>query len=163
MHLERKYVMNTIKEILEPQNWEFTSPKDKLFSSDHVIEAYLKGKKEGLEQAQKLILEKLVENVNNSGNYTTEIHSHFNKKGFHPVSTFLKIISWDNFKLLITLPENEFISDKIIEIYDFISDYENRVNKELYHLEISLTDINESTFDKNCLRSDGFVLKHKLA
>lgn len=155
--------MNKIKEILEPQNWELTSPKDKLFSSDHVIEAYLKGKKEGLEQAQKLILDKLVENVNNSGDYTTEILGHFKKKGFHPVSTFLKIISWDNFKILITLPEKEFISNKIIKIYDFISDYENKVNKELYHLEITLTDINEDTFDTNCLRSDGFVLKHKIA
>ena len=67
--------MNAINEILAPANWELTSPKDKLFSSDHVIDAYLKGKDDGLEQQQKLIIEKLVSNINKAGKNTTEILS----------------------------------------------------------------------------------------
>jgi hypothetical protein len=154
--------MNAVQEILEPQNWEFTAPKDKLFSSDHVIEAYLRGKKEGLEQAQKLILDKLVQNVNNSGKFANAIIAYLKEQSLHPSSVFLKINSWDDFKLLITLPEEEFISDVILPAYDFVSEFEDKVNEELYHLEVSMTDVNDS-LDEKCLKSDGYVLKHKMA
>jgi len=106
--------MNVSAKISAPANWEFTSPKDKTISSDHVIDAYLKGKKEGLEQAQKLMLDRLTQNINKSGIYTTELLNFLKKKKLNPISAFLKINSWDSFKVLLILPEKEFLSDKII-------------------------------------------------
>jgi hypothetical protein len=153
--------MNTVHKILEPQSWELTSPKEKLFSSDHVIEAYLKGKQEGLEQAQKLMLNKLVQNINNSGSFTQQIISFLKENNLKPSSAFLKINSWDDFKILITLPEDDFVNEKILTAYDFISQFEDKVNEDLFHLEVSMTDVNDN-FDEKCLKSDGFILKHKM-
>ena len=79
-----------------------------------------------------------------------------------PASAFLRINSWDDFKVLITLPEKEFLSDNILSAYDFISDFEDKVNEDLYHLEISITDRNEC-FDEKCIKSDEYVLKYKMA
>ncbi|TAF74431.1 MAG: hypothetical protein EAZ53_09330 [Bacteroidetes bacterium] len=153
--------MNEIEEILAPANWEFTSPKEKLFSSDHVIDAYLKGQKSGLEQAQRLILEKLVSNINKSGKNTTAILDFIRKKKFNPISAYLKINSFDDFAILIVLPQSEFIDKKIFSIYDFISELENKENEDLYHIQVSICDTEEG-IDENYVRSDGFNLKHKM-
>ena len=94
--------MDAVKEILETTNWEFSAPKDQLFSSDNVIEAYLKGKKDGLEQAQKLMFDKLISNISISGQYTSQVISFLKKNNISPLSAHLKINSWDDFKAIIT-------------------------------------------------------------
>ncbi|MEX0810843.1 MAG: hypothetical protein WD048_01420 [Chitinophagales bacterium] len=152
--------MNAINEINAPTNWEFTSHKEKLFSSDHVIDAYLKGKNESLEEAQKLVLEKLVKNINKAGKHTKQVLHHFNKNNLNPISAFLKINSWDDFTIMVVLPHDEFLSKKIISVYEFVSEFENKVSEDLYHIQITICD-SDGNLDENYIRSDGFVLKHK--
>ncbi len=154
--------MNAIDEILAPANWEFTSPKEKLFSSDHVIDAYLKGKSEGLEQQQKLVVEKLISNINKSGKYTNEILSFLKKKKFNPTSAYLRINSWDDFSILIVLPQKEFLDKKILIAYNFITELESKVKEDMYNAEVMICDT-EDKIDENYIRSDGFALKHKMS
>jgi hypothetical protein len=166
-----------LKKILEPENWDLTTSKDKLFSSDHVIEAYFKGinegrakginegrKKgivEGLEQGQKLVLDKLKNNIDKSGKHTSEILNYFKDQKFNPIAAYLKINSWDDFTILIVVPENEFIDPKFLPIYNYISKFESDVNEELYRLQIMICDT-EGKIDDNYIKSDGFVFKHKM-
>lgn len=153
--------MNAVNEIINPASWEFTSPKEKLFSSDHVIDAYLKGKNESLEQQQRLIIEKLISNINKSGKHTSEILTFLKKKEFNPFSAFLRINSWDDFSILIVLPQEEFLDEKILEIYNFISEFEQKVSEEMYQIQVTICDTDEN-IDENYIRSDGFALKHKM-
>lgn len=154
--------MNAINEILAPANWELTSPKDKLFSSDHVIDAYLKGKNDGLEQQQRLIIEKLVSNINKAGKHTTDILSFLKKKKLNPISAYLRINSWDDFSILVILPQEEFLDKKMLSVYDYISELENKVDEDMYHIQVSVCDT-EDNIDENYVRSDGFALKHKIS
>lgn len=153
--------MSVINEILAPADWELTSPKDKLFSSDHVIDAYLKGKNDGLEQQQRLIIEKLVSNINKAGKHTTSILSFLRKKKLNPISAYLRLNSWDDFSILIILPQDEFLDKRILSVYNYISELENEVDEEMYHIHVSVCDT-EDKIDENYIRSDGFALKHKL-
>jgi hypothetical protein len=150
--------LNTLRTQAEPRNWEITISKDKYYTSDEVIDAYLHGKKTGLESLQKVVLNTLSDNINKTGNYTTEIIEYYEKEGFNPKATFLKILSWDNYKILITIPEKEYLSDKFLQIYEYISKFEEKINNELYRLEISFVETNG--LDINCVQSDGFILKH---
>ncbi|MCZ2129327.1 MAG: hypothetical protein LC109_03570 [Bacteroidia bacterium] len=154
--------MNAINEILAPANWELTSPKDKLFSSDHVIDAYLKGKNDGLEQQQRLIIEKLVSNINKAGKDTTDILSFLKKKKLNPISAYLRINSWDDFSILVILPQEEFLDKRMLSVYDYISELENKVDEDMYHIQVSVCDT-EDNIDENYVRSDGFALKHKIS
>lgn len=153
--------MNAVNEIINPVNWEFTSPKEKLFSSDHVIDAYLKGKNDGLEQQQRLVIKKLVSNIDKSGKDTTQILSFFKKEGFNPISAFLRVNSWDDFSILIVLPQEEFLDDKILSVYNFLSKLENKVSEDMYQIQVSICDTEEH-IDENYVRSDGFALKYKM-
>lgn len=152
--------MDTIAEILSPGDWDFTSSKEKLFSSDHVIDAYIKGKNDGLEQAQKLLFEYLRINIDKSGKHTARILEFLRENNFTPISAYLKINSWDSFTLMLALPENEFIDDKIIKAYDFITDFEEVTKEDLYSLNIIICDT-EGDLDESYIVSDGFFLKYK--
>lgn len=155
---KQKNNLNTINNITTSKNWEFTVSKE-YFTGDEVIEAYLQGKKAGLKDMQKLILTTLSRNVNDTGKYISEIIGYMKKEGFSPKTAYLKIESWNFLKVLITISEEEFISKKFLEIYDYVSNYENKINNDLFKLEISFVDSNG--VDINCIYSDGFLLKHK--
>lgn len=154
--------MSAINEILAPANWELASPKDKLFSSDYVIDAYLKGKNDGLEQQQRLIIDKLVSNINKAGKNTTDILSFLKKKKLNPISAYLRINSWDDFSILIILSKEEFLDKKMLIVYDYISELENKVDEDMYHIQVTFCDT-EDNLDENYIRSDGFSLKHKFS
>ncbi|HSD05778.1 hypothetical protein [Flavobacterium sp.] len=152
--------MATLQKILAPANWELTSPTERLYTSDHVIDAYLTGKNEALEQTEKLIIDKLKTNINNSGSHTNEILKHLKKQKFNPIGAYLKINSWDDFSILLILPENEFLSDKIFSVYDYLTNLEDSVSSEFYKLNVSIYDT-DGEIDDNCIKADGFNLKHK--
>jgi CDP-glycerol glycerophosphotransferase (TagB/SpsB family) len=152
--------MATVQKILAPANWEFTSPSERLYTSDHVIDAYLTGKKEALEQTEKLIVEKLKTNINNSGSHTNEILKHLKKQKFNPIGAYLKINSWDDFSILLVLHEDEFLSDKIYSVYDYLTELEDKVSSEFYKLNVSICDT-DGEVDDSCIKADGFTLKHK--
>lgn len=154
--------MAAIVEVLTPANWELTSPKDKLYSGDPIIDAYLKGKSDGLEHAQRLIIEKLTVNINKSGKYTTAILAFLKKRKLNPISAYLRINSWDDFSILIVLPQEEFLDKKMMTVYDYISELETNVCEEMYHIQVSICDTEEG-IDENYVRSDGFALKYKIA
>jgi hypothetical protein len=152
--------MHPIDEILAPANWELTSPREKLFSSDHVIDAYLKGKNDGLEQQQKLIIEKLESNLNKAGKDTAEILAFLSENNLHPSEAYLRINSWDDFSVLIVLPQDEFLDPRMLEVYAHITQLESKVEEAMYHIQVSFCDT-EDNIDEHYIRSDGFSLKYK--
>lgn len=156
-----KILLLKINEIFKQANWELTSPKDLQFSSDQVIDAYLKGKQEGLELQQKLVVEKLMSNIAKAGNHTSELLENIKNKSLNPVSAYLRINSWDDYTILVVLPLNEFLDPRTLELYDYISELESKVEEDMYRIQVSLCDT-ESEINEHYVRSDGFALKHKI-
>lgn len=153
--------MNTLKERTEKKNWEPSVPKTKLFSSDQLIDAYLKGVNKGLNEAQKVIIEKLKANVKTSGLNTAEVLKFLKKEKFKAKDVFLKINSWNDLDIIITVPEKQFISSKFLKVYDFIQKLEEKNTNDFYHVMFRFADYNND-FDENQLKSDGYILKYKM-
>ena len=57
---KQKKDLNTLGTQIEPRNWEITVSKDKYYTCDEVLDAYLHGKKKGLENLQKIVLKTLL-------------------------------------------------------------------------------------------------------
>lgn len=154
--------MNTVDtRIYEPENWELTSPKDRMFTSDHVLDAFLTGQKTALESGQKLVMEKLVNNLKASSDYATALISKIKAIGVTPTKTFLKINSWDNYSILFIVSEEDFTGGSIDEVYNYIGQFEDEVHSDFYKLDISICDTNEGV-DEDFIKSDGFSLKFKM-
>lgn len=150
-----------VEGVLNPINWELSEPKDRMFTSDHVVDAYFEGKTEGLKHAEQLILKSLQENIETAGNITSAVLKTMrNDFGFTPISARLKIDSWSNFKILILLPKSEFLSPKIFDLYDTITQIENETSKEFFQVNYSIFGFADNIND-GCLISDGYQLRHK--
>lgn len=155
--------MSTITEILtEQQDWSLTSPTENFYSSDDMIDAYFKGKRDGVEEGRRLILDKLSSNIEKSGKNINKIFQYFKSNKINPIYGFLKVNSWEDFKILIVVGEEDYLSDNILNMYEYISEFENNIKDEFYNVSISIID-NSEYFDQDCVSSDGYIFKHKLS
>ncbi|MBE2255720.1 MAG: hypothetical protein IAE65_05920 [Ignavibacteria bacterium] len=152
---------NLLSEINLKDNWEFPERKNNYtFNEDDVIDAYLKGKEDGINSNFKALIKVLNENVQTTIMHRNELNNYLLKKSIQPVYAFLKIISVNMFELLTLIPSDKLIDEKFFEVYDFVTDYESKINNEYYKLTFSFTKTGES-FDFNALESDGFYLKYE--
>jgi hypothetical protein len=152
--------MEAIKEILSsPSKWEL-APRENFYSSDQVIDAYLKGKSDGIQQTQKLIVRQLDRNVSKTIEQTDKLVEHLAKREFHPVAAYMKIDSWDAFTVIVTVPDMEWCDPKFLEIFDYVIETEKHTSNEFYNLEIQIFGIPDvDNLNEQSIFADGFVLK----
>lgn len=142
--------------------WELEPVREGKYTEDHVIDAYLKGKKTGLESHQRALVRALNDNVDLCGSYTTEVLDYLRDSGIATKDAFLNISKFDLFKVMICIPEKDFLNETIFDVYDFTTKFEDSKNNEksTFSIQFSFLDFNDS-FCTNTLHSDGYRLKFK--
>lgn len=142
------------------RSWEVAIPSEGTFSSDEVIDAYLKGQQDALENATRLIAKTLDEGVQQCAFISKEIISFLKNRSFSPSTAFLRINSPFSFDALIGVSEADFLSEEMFEVYEFITDLEEENNKEFFHISISVSDLGDD-FDEEAIFADRYLLKLK--
>lgn len=150
-----------IFDIISQKHWEATPERELMFSSDHLIDAYVKGKNEGLNSEKKLIGDKIIDNVKISGRITAEILDLLKSEDIEAETVFLKIVDWNEYEIMFVIPSNALLGDKILEIYSQISSIEESVKSEYYNPLVSLC-AGGAHFNEKCVTSDGFNIKLNL-
>lgn len=151
-------MVTVIDKDLHIDSWKITTAQEKLYSSDVVIDAYLTGKKEGLQQNQKVLIQQLESNVKKASQHTAQIVKHLKAQSINPLSAHLKLSSFDEMKVLLTLSETDFISEKITDVYDHISAFEETVSEDLYTIYFTLAIAGEQ-FNRSLLDADGYIFE----
>ena len=142
------------------ESWELPEHGEKLYAADAVIEAYIKGKKEGLEHKEKLFFKQLTENLDKSGANTKKTIECLKSIGVTPLSAHLKANSFHDFYVLVTVSEEDFLKESFIKAYDFTEELEQSTSEDLY--SISFSFINKTPhFNEKALSSDGFIFTFK--
>lgn len=145
------------------QTWHVSVDKNSIFTNDDVIDAYLKGKKEGVRETNQIFVDKLNENINKSAVFTDRMLSFLNKRKLNPISAHLKIKSFNDFIILITLPEDEFLSEDFLVSYDFAATIEEEViDDKYYNVMFMFSDREEGDFNTNLLVSEGFFMDYEM-
>lgn len=140
--------------------WEIEPSREGKYTENDVIDAYLKGKKTGLESYQKTLVKALNENVDKCGEYTEKIIQHLHSLDIRSKDAFLRINKFDLFNILVCVPEKDFLDEKFFDVYDFVTEFEDKKNSSdnTFAIEFSFLDFN----DKYCVRtinSDGYILR----
>lgn len=147
-------------------NWETsTTIQEFLFTTDQVLDAYIQGaligkaqgKKEALEETQRLQYEKLLDNVNSATAIVDGVLEFSKKLNIVPSAEYLKLISWNKLNILITVSESDFLKPELLRIYDFIQGLKNRIS-DLLKLEIIIAPISDD-FDEDSIFSEGYQFK----
>jgi hypothetical protein len=152
--------MEAIKEILsKPSGWTL-APRENIYSCDQVIDAYLKGKSEGIQQAQKLVMRQLDQNVRKTIEQTNLLIEHLASEDFHPVAVYIKIDDWDDFTILAAVPDDEWCDMRFLEVFKYVMEVEKCVANEFYRLEIQPFGTPDAeSLNEQSIFADGYVLK----
>jgi hypothetical protein len=156
--------MEAIREILSaPSKWTL-APRENIYSCDQVIDAYLKGKSEGIQQAQKLVMRQLDQNVGKTVEQTDRLVEHLASKGFHALTVYIKIDDWDTFTLMVTVPDEEWCDPQFLEVFNYVKEVEEHTESDFYRLEIHFCGIPDGpdAFNEQLAFYDGFVLKRNI-
>lgn len=143
--------------------WEIEPAKEGKYTEDQVIDAYLTGKKSGLESHHKALVKTLEQNVDKCGSYTESIISYLKELKINPKDAFLRISKFDLFDVIICVPEKEFLNERFFEVYDYVSDFEdqyNSVKDNTFEVEFSFLDF-QNDYCVKTLNSDGYIFRLK--
>lgn len=154
--------MNTVVENnLNIDSWQLSTTGAKLYSADAVIDAYLKGKKEGLEQTQKAAIQQLESNIRKAATHTLKVFEYLKEQGITPITAYLKLDRFDVMEVMFTLEDEDLLNDKITSVYDYVCSFEEAVSEELYNITFGFVDQGPE-FNESLLRSDGYVFKRDM-
>lgn len=142
--------------------WSFAVDEDSILVKNEFLTAYLMGKREGIEESKQMLVDKLLENVSNSADITNKMLQHMNQKGITPLSAHLKINSFNDFVILITVSEDEFLSEIFLSNYEYATELEKEQEGDKYYNAMFMFSDREDDFDTSLLISEGFFLDYDL-
>jgi len=141
------------------KDWEDPKPGEEHYSTNQLIAAYEAGYAKGL-GVQALVKEKFERNIGRSGSDTKKLISKLQEYGFTPAAARLKVVSWEQFEVLVTLSEVEYLDEKFESIYEFVGELENSSREENYSINFRFCPELDG-FDEQKVKSDGFTLHHR--
>ena len=83
------------------------------------------------------------------------------KKNFQPKAAYLKINNWNNFEVLISIPEKEFTSKGFLKAYDDTQKTEDSLSSESIVISYTFAAFGKS-FNEAHVGTDGFFLKNTI-
>jgi hypothetical protein len=142
--------------------WEVNNPidRDQYYNCDAVIEAYLKGEKDGLKNEQKVLFNQFTENVERTKSIIVNLLTNIEEAGFKPITAYIKFDSFDVFQALISVSEEDFVEDEFLKIYGRANEVERKIKDELYSLNFSFIPITANTVEDSIIH-DGYVIRLK--
>ena len=94
-------------------------------------------------------------NVDNTLNYIKEVVNHFRKLELSLNGAFIKIERANSLSVLLTVPTDTFMDEKLLQVYSYTHDIERHSRSDDYRVAFSIT-YNEGDLDQDTLLSDGF-------
>lgn len=137
-------------------NFNIDSIEDTLKSDvDLMVLAYETGWYERGIEDQKQLESRVKTNINNTINYIKEIVSYFRKLELNINGAYIKIERINSFSVIITVPVETFIDEKLLQVYTFTHSIEKHSRSDDYRVAFSIT-YNDGSINNDALLSDGF-------
>ncbi|MGR3179304.1 MAG: hypothetical protein ACUZ8E_14735 [Candidatus Anammoxibacter sp.] len=151
-------------------DWESTPAQtiqgEAVYSGDKVINAYLKGvedqKKEHKETQstdEKIIIEKLVVNLNTAKQLCEKLSKLLLEKRIKFSTVFLKVKTITEFEAILIVPEKDFISDSFKSIYDLFVKNKQTTDNDTFDFSFNFMP-HSKHINREKLSSDGYTLRY---
>ncbi|HMN04592.1 MAG TPA: hypothetical protein PKD45_02605 [Flavobacteriales bacterium] len=148
--------------------WKLNVPRKEHYSTNEVIDAYLKGKevgkvdglKEESEATKQLFVKALTENLTKASGDTHKVLDAFKSQQLKTIEALLRIDSWHRFSVMIVAEGKAFRSEKLLKVYEVVNALEGRETTDQYGIRFSFV-AGGKDLDSKALEADGYVLKLK--
>jgi len=146
------------------RSWELTIPRKQHFTSDEVIDAYFKGKDDGLKAGadaeRTLVLKALQNNMSRAGQDTMKVLAACKAHRLPVDKALLRIDTWHRFSVMVVVDEKAFQSSKMLKVYDVVNALEDSSRTDQYAIRFSFVSGGRE-LDQKTLQADGYVLRLK--
>ena len=102
----------------------------------------------------------LNKNVNECARHARIVIGHLKERNMEQTSAFLKIDSWNTFRVMIGVEEVDFLNPDFLKVYDYVSALEDKISSETLKVDFSFLDFTDEINEKR-LGAAGFLLKLK--
>jgi hypothetical protein len=132
------------------------------FSSDDLIDAYLKGRKDAVDSEKQMRFEKLETNLDKAKNLSEKIYEMIKEDGFKCNRVKLKIKDIYNFSSIFLINENDYLNDRFLNIYKKSIRLKKEVNSDkTFDFTTIFAPINDEVEINNML-ADGYIFSYEL-
>lgn len=145
-----------VKSYKVPQNWK---KEESVYTGDHLIDAYLKGKEDGKGEMQNILTKQLKSNIDIATSISEKLYADANKKKINFKSIHLKADGITKFSALFVTKKEDFVSDKFRDIFISARKLKTEVESDSFYITFSFLPDSKDLSEK-CLNADGFFLKY---
>jgi hypothetical protein len=149
-------VKQSVKPPQIPQNWK---KEESVYTGDHLIDAYLKGKQDGKDEMIKILTKQFKDNVDIATTISEKLYSEAAKKKINFKTIHLKADGITKFSALFIAKKNDFLSDKFRDIFVSARKLKNEVESDSFYISFSFMPDSKDLNEK-CINADGFFLKY---
>jgi hypothetical protein len=154
--------MSTIthtKSYTQPQeNWR---QQYDAVTHDDVIDAYLKGKQAGKDEAKIPMIKLFEQNLNKAQEKSEELYQEIKTLGFNIDSIHLKADNVTNFMALVIADFKDYVNEEFLKAIAISRQLKNSNDAEDFTLNFYFT-YHAETLNEHCLESDGYFLKYNV-
>ncbi len=99
------------------------------------------------------------ENITKAGDHAQQVLDILHKRGMHPKSAIVNSTQFDNLRVLILLPLEEYVGEIFEGIYMEVKEREPAWEEPRYSIEFMFTSFGDN-LDEGLLRADGYIVHH---
>lgn len=129
------------------------------FTSDDLINAYIKGAQDHAKHAKREIEKKFNENLQKAQDYWAAIIESLIEEGYEIKYARLKFNTIECFKIILFVSRKLFLSDKILELYNVLSGILPKINDESFHVSFNIMPDN-GNLNEQRLMADGYTFTY---
>lgn len=145
------------KSYVQPQeNWR--QQYDAVTHND-VIDAYLKGKQAGKDEAKLAMIKLFESNLSKAQQKSEELYSKFKEMGLSLNSIHLKADTLTTFMALIVADVNDYVSERFVEAITLSRELKQQTDTVDFNINFYFT-YHADTLNESCLDADGYFLKY---
>lgn len=150
-------IKQSVKSSKIPKNWE---RDESVFTGDHLIDAYLKGKQDGKNEMTKILTRQFKENIKIATAISEKLYSEAAKKDINFKTIHLKAEGITRFSALFIAKKKDFLSDKFRDIFVSARKLKNEVESDSFYISFSFMPDSKDLNEKH-INADGFFLKYE--
>ncbi len=139
-------------------NWT-TQISEGGFTSDDLINAYIKGVEDHAKKAKKNLEKRFANNLTNAQNLSADFIESMIEKGFDIKYAQLKFVTIESFKIILFISKKLYLSDKILELYNNLSSSFARINSEKFHMSFNIMP-DDKKLNRERILSDGYIFTY---
>ena len=139
-----------------PQHWK---REESVYTGDHLIDAYLKGKQEGKDELVKILTNQLKSNISIATTIAERLYVDANKKKISFKSIHLKADGITKFSAVFVTKQEDFISEKFRNIFIAARKLKNEVESDSFYITFTFMP-DTKNLDEKSLTADGYFLKY---